>query len=284
MYGHGFARMTPSGPRWTGKVELVEKELRTPLRWKKPRKIFTSSTSDIFHESLPDDDIGRIFVVMRLAERHTFQVLTKRARRMREWFSNVTADKFTNWGNRVVEELGLPAIHGNLSRATTWPLPNVWLGCSVEDQATADERLPELTETPAAVRFVSYEPALERVNFRGHLNRIGMLICGGESGPRARGFDLAWARDAIQQCRSAGTSPFVKQLGARPYDTDYEGAMERDNVVNLLGQPEGFTHLIGDQVGMPNLMLRYIRLKDKKGGTMEEWPIELQVREFPETV
>ena len=282
MYGHGFAKMTAGGPRWTGKVELVEKELRTPLRWKKPRKIFTSSTSDIFHEALPDDDITRIFAVMALADRHTFQVLSKRAARMREWFWKITPERFSDVAGELVQKLGLPPIHGNLSRSVSWPLKNVWLGVSVEDQATADERLPELTETPAAVRFVSYEPALEHVNFRSYLHRVNMVIIGGESGPRARGFDLAWARSAIEQCRAAGTSAFVKQLGARPYDTDYEGARKRDKVLAVRHgtslEPEGWTRVVSDR---GDEMIRYIRLKDKKGGDPMEWDDDLRVREFP---
>jgi protein gp37 len=270
----GFATVTPSGPRWTGKVELVEEHLADPLRWKKPKRIFVNSMSDLFHENLPDEAIDRVFAVMASCPQHTFQVLTKRAANMR----------------RVMTEM-----YGRYaSRWTSWPLPNVWLGVSVEDQATADARIPLLLQTPAAVRFVSYEPALGHVDFmpwltaicsqcgqayseracgpthavvwnmRGRTgNRLDWIIAGGESGPGARPFDIHWARDVIAQCKEAGVACFVKQLGAAPSESSAACYFEGVQLEGLRAQ------------------LLHVTLKDRKGGDWDVWPPDLRVREFP---
>ena len=230
--------------KWTGQIRLIWSALDLPLRWRKPRRVFVNSMSDLFHERLPDEIIGRIFDVMAMAEHHTFQVLTKRAARMR--------DLLARW----------EANPGDQPRRTSFS--NIWLGVSVENQATADKRIPLLLQTPAAVRWVSYEPALESVNLWSFLAQgsavelrgLDWLVVGGESGPGARPFDVAWARSTIAQGRAAGVPVFVKQLGARPvYD---------------LG--DGHTY-----------RMRAIRLRDRKGGKPEEWPEDLRVREAPQT-
>ncbi len=266
QWAEGFATRSPA--RWTRKVELVPDALDMPLRWREPRRIFVNSMSDLFHGALPDDAIDRVFRVMADAKQHTFQILTKRAERMAEYVDR-------RWA------------HG---KGAIWePLPNVWLGVSVEDQQRADERIPHLLRTPAAVRFLSCEPLLEAVNLRQYLLRpctrcngtasvpvagggqacprcfdvgqfvdpdqIGWVIVGGESGHGARVHDLAWARQIVEQCRAAGVACFVKQLGAR-VEEEAEG-----------------------QWGVGNFTLR---LKDKKGGDPAEWPADLCVREFPE--
>lgn len=267
----GFASMTPAGPRWTGRVELIHERLGEPLRWRKPRRVFVNSMSDLFHEALDPDDIGRVFGVMAQCPQHTFQVLTKRADRMRLLMNER--------GNNTLKACAS-------SWRAEWPLPNVWLGVSVEDQATADERIPLLLQTPAAVRFVSYEPALGPVDFAEHFSgapeqtasreyvsramaadagdpsmegslyrdeeweqtmpRPDWVIVGGESGPGARPFDVAWARSAIRQCREAGVACFVKQLGRWP---------------------------VGD--------VHDARQWHPKGGDPAEWPEDLRAREFP---
>src|SRR5690554_696205 len=137
---HGLTRARNGKPDWSGIVEFVPEKLEDPLRWRKPQRVFVDSMSDLFHESLPWAQIERIFEVMQEAERHTFQVLTKRPDNMRQFMERWA---FYHEG----------------------PLPNVWLGVSVENQKTADERIPILLKTPAAVRFVSYEPALRPVDF-----------------------------------------------------------------------------------------------------------------------
>ena len=221
--------------RWTGVVREVGGDTLTdPLRWKKPRRVFVNSMSDLFHEALSDEAIDRVFAVMALAPRHTFQVLTKRPERMRAYMNDRGHhDKIAaswNWNDH--DKRGADNRNAGL-----WPFPNVWLGTSVEDQATADARIPLLLETPAAVRFVSYEPALRPVDFTrlGHnaVNRnalTGMLdgpggttlcrdalpgldwiIIGAESGPNRRPFQEDWARSARDACQKAGVAFFFKQ-------------------------------------------------------------------------
>src|ERR1035438_8941698 len=154
-------------PSWTGKVELIEAKLQEPLHWRKPRRVFVNSMSDLFHEALPDEAIDRVFAVMALCPHLTFQVLTKRAERAYAWANA----KFGagHRGERITELMmmwtGFPQGRGFPRYVEAWPLPNVWLGVSVEDQPTADARIPLLLQTPAALRFVSYEPGLAAVDF-----------------------------------------------------------------------------------------------------------------------
>lgn len=281
----GFVTHVNGHPAWTGKVELIESKLTEPLHWKKPCRIFVNSMSDLFHEALPDEAIDRVFAVMALCPQHTFQVLTKRADRMRAWVSGVNcAERFTHINMAARMAMGvssgavLPTQRDGMV-AGGWPLPNVWLGVSVEDQQRADERIPLLLQTPAAVRFVSYEPALGPVDFTGYLGSkcpecgrvmkrgwhdctelecdgrprplLDWVIAGGESGPGARPFDLDWARSARDQCEAAGIAFFMKQVGSRPiftWDPEKDAAP---------------------------------KLRDRKGGDMSEWPTWARVRQFP---
>lgn len=164
--------------KWTGHVELIPEKLDEPLHWRKPRRVFVNSMSDLFHEALADDEIDRVFAIMAMAERHTFQVLTKRAARMVGYFAET---------DRIREiELRMYELGGDEDATTIvrWPLPNVWLGVSCEDQKTADERIPLLLQTPAAVRFASLEPLLGPVDLGCYLAgspRLDWVICGGES-------------------------------------------------------------------------------------------------------
>ena len=249
----GISRFTPEGPRWTGTVRLAEDALDEPLSWRKPRRIFVCSTSDLFHEKVETEWLDRIFDVMRRARQHTFQVLTKRPENMLEYMKS---------------RYHFPTVAPEIK-----PLPNVWLGVSVEDQATADERIPLLLQTPAAVRWVSYEPALGPVNFASHLHRrinehcnvLDWIVLGGESGPGARPFDIEWARAVVKQTRLTGTTVFVKQLGALPHDgSACVGAGSECEPAH--GREQGDRRLV---------------LKDKKGGDMAEWPEDLRVREYP---
>jgi protein gp37 len=164
-------------------------KLDDPDHWLKPRMVFVNSMSDLFHPEVPDDFIAEVFQTMRRNPDHTFQILTKRPRRMLTWTKE------------------------HRSR----PLPNVWLGTSVEDQKWADNRIPLLERTPAKIRFVSIEPQLDRVDLKPWIidkrPRIHWVIQGGESGPRHRPFDLDWARLTRDQCRRAGVAYFLKQIG-----------------------------------------------------------------------
>jgi len=249
---------TPQG-RWTGEVRLVPEKLEEPLRWRRPRRVFVNSMSDLFHPYVPDEYIAAVFGVMAAAPQHTFQVLTKRPERARRWFAWAAQQDPEPWTHCHYEALlrdgDDSAIHlrsgGDESRR--WPLRHVWIGVSVEDQATADARIPHLLATPAAVRWVSAEPLLGPVRLHPYLphpfNRephcpwcedcipsrpslsrwketrednhgpfVDWVVVGGESGPGARPFDLGWARDLLAQCGVAGVSAFFKQAGRRPYE------------------------------------------------------------------
>jgi len=251
----GLVKLTKAGePRWTGEVRLVPEMLSWPLRKRKPLRIFVNSMSDLFHESLTNEQIAAVFGVMAAAPQHTFQILTKRARRMREWFEWAARDfamqqrciasaphTFRAMLDAAYEILGKPSkavldIAWHAHEDDVWPLPNCWLGVSVENQAAADERIPDLLRTPAAVRFLSCEPLLGPVDLnhvqrggeveidslngthgvlrphRGrHDERISWLIAGCESGPGARECKVEWLRSLRDQCASAGVPFFLKQ-------------------------------------------------------------------------
>ena len=180
-------------------VTLRPERLEQPLRWKRPRRIFVNSMSDLFHSDVPDDYIAQVFEVMTKAQQHTFQVLTKRPGRMRSLLSRRSfRDNFAHWGQ-------------------PWPLPNVWLGTSVENQRWADVRIPLLLDTPAAIRFLSCEPLLGPVDlFAWNIDRgtrVDWIICGGESGPHARPMHPDWARQLRDDCLTAGIPFHFKQWG-----------------------------------------------------------------------
>jgi protein gp37 len=185
--------------------------LTLPMRWRKPALIFASSTSDFFHERLSDQGICRLFAVMACTPQHTYQVLTKRSWRMRVWAAKEhrSADVMD-----ALSRMDIPAevkVAGHIALAH-WPLPNVWLGVSVEDQQRADERREDLRNTPAAVRFVSYEPALGPVDWTGWAF-VDWIISGGESGPRARIAHPRWYRGTSDFCASNDVAYLHKQNG-----------------------------------------------------------------------
>lgn len=218
--------------------------LEVPLHWRKPRRVFVCSRSDLFHPKVTEPFIRAVFSTMRMRPEHTFLVLTKRPERMRRILSK-----------------GL-----ELDGRLFWPVKNCWLGVSVEDQETADERIPLLLgdrrptpPIPAAHWWVSIEPILGPIDIRqwlpvntqGKYGRMyhssGILdwvVVGGESGPRARSFDPDWARDILAQCRAAGTACYVKQMGS---------AWAKEHGCH-----------------------------DRKGEDPAEWPADLRVREYPE--
>jgi protein gp37 len=248
---HGTLYTDITRPRRFTDVQVHPDRLDQPLHWRKPRRVFVNSMSDLFHEDVPDDFIAQVFGVIASQERHTFQVLTKRPERAKKllggaWIQNEAL-------------FGLPF-------EKRWPLPNVWLGVSVEDQERADERIPLLLETPAAVRFLSCEPLLgpvdlDAISTWAHAMpsepvSIDWIIVGGESGAKARPMDLAWARSLVEQGRAAGVPVFVKQLGRRPI----------------------VSHHAFDEHGPVTIDLH---LRDSHGGDPAEWPEDLRVREFP---
>ena len=244
---------------WTGKINRAPAEtLLKPLHWRAPRRIFVNSMSDLFHENVPDGWIDQVFAVMALCPQHVFQVLTKRPERMREYLDGVrviprtgadvspysrTAIGLMMFGMITEEQrvavlvkrsqysyqISVRCEPGHEGEIVQWPLPNVWLGVSVENQAAADERIPLLLRTPAAVRFVSCEPLLGPVDLdekhdwltegfsewpkkAGHPS-LDWVIVGGESGPGARPMHPDWARSLRDQCVDAAVPFFFKQWG-----------------------------------------------------------------------
>lgn len=205
-------------------VRCLPERLGMPLGWRKARRVFVNSMSDLFHEDVPDEFIDRVCAVMAIAlsRGHTFQILTKRAQRMKDYFAGWRV-KDSSFAARVASACGamqfsLGVAAEAYSRLRQWPLPNVWLGVSVENQAQADKRIPELLRTPAAVRFLSVEPMLGAIALPG-LHRasggsdIDWVIVGGESGFGARPMHPDWARGVRDQCQAAGVAFFFKQWG-----------------------------------------------------------------------
>jgi protein gp37 len=208
-------------------LEFHENRIAVPLKKREPTVYFVNSMSDLFHENIPDTFIDRVFAVMALSPQHTFQVLTKRPERMRAYMSTTKgADGVICRVNAAAREI--PKGSWWRGAHTSWPWSNVWLGVSVENQHFADERIPLLLDTPAAVRFISAEPLLGPVNLYQHLHveqggsngdwrdrRLGWVIAGGESGPRVRQSDPVWFRSLRDQCVAAGVPFFFKQWGGK---------------------------------------------------------------------
>jgi len=242
----GLTRMTDRGPVWTGEVRFNEDWLTQPLKWKKPRKIFVCAHADLFHENVPDEWIDKIFAVMALCPQHTFQVLTKRPERMREYM--LPTGDIPILGRLPLERVHFAAQseeepweslqqYGNLYSlycSVPWPLPNVWLGVTVENQEMADKRIPVLIDTPAAVRWVSAEPLLGPIDLCQQqdglpvnawltwLDGLDWIVAGGESGPHARPMHPDWVRSIRDQCAATEVPFLFKQWGefTSIYDRD----------------------------------------------------------------
>lgn len=259
-------------------VTLCPDKLAEPLRWTRPRRVFVNSMSDLFHQDIPDEYIARVFAVMALAPQHTFQVLTKRHGRMRSLLSSATFRRYVEDAIRGVVAAHSPA----RPWYDTWPLPNVWLGVSTEDQHWADIRIPALLDTPAAVRFISAEPLLGPIDLRlihwsdpdahcggcsgllsprhepgcymepGPHHGIDWVIVGGESGRGARPMHPAWARSLRDQCEQAGVPFLFKQWGdwaPHSYAAGYMGD-RTDREHAFPGSPDPrFTHTVVHRVG-----------------------------------
>ena len=193
-----------SGPGFA--VTVHEDTVPEPLRWRKPRVVFVNSMSDLFHARVPDAFIASVFAVMAVTPQHTYQVLTKRPRRMR---ALLASDAFCSQVGAAVGALGLGTA---ADRAPLpWPAPNVWLGTSIENDDYT-WRADCLRQVPAAVRFLSLEPLLGPLPSLS-LDGIGWVIAGGESGPGCRPLDLAWVRNIRDRCASQDAAFFFKQVG-----------------------------------------------------------------------
>jgi len=244
------------GPKWLGGAVLIPEMLTAPVQWKKPSLVFVNSMSDLFHETLSDEAIDAVFGAMwaclytgrDAGEGHTFQVLTKRAKRMRDYLST---DRREAWASHAIHLGGGSDPDGIYDQVRFFdgPHPRIHLGVSVENQAAADERIPLLLQCPATVRWVSCEPLLGSVDLSGFMwptcwvwdgkyrtpeeaiaagaratkERqclvsggsvfINWVVCGGESGPHARPMHPDWARSLRDQCQSAGVPYWFKQWG-----------------------------------------------------------------------
>jgi protein gp37 len=260
----GLTKVVNGNPVWTGDVKLThEKNLTVPLRWKRPRRIFVNSMSDLFHENIPDEWIDRIFAVMALSSRHTYQVLTKRPERMRNYISRLAGS---------IEPIEAQAralgytFHFEGFSTLPWPIPNIWLGVSVEDQKRADERIPVLLDIPARIHFLSMEPLLGPVILnplympakvaapQGTYKYVGpqvrWIVVGGESGPRARPMHPDWARSLRDQCVAADVSYFFKQWGAwKPLEV---GESQGGNVHFVLRDPSDRRNPMSECFHMPH--------------------------------
>lgn len=213
----GLTQPSKAGPVWTGKIGFAPHKLTEPLRVRTPARWFVNSMSDLFHEDVPDEIIDQAFAIMALAPHHTFQVLTKRSKRMREYMAHRGP---TLQQMAMVPQVGKDVMVAN----TDWPLPNVWLGVSAEDQQRYDERKEDLRATPAAVHWFSMEPLISEIT----ADYLGdWVIVGGESGAKARPMHPDWARSLRDQCAAAGVPFLFKQWGewAPAEANDYRGAM-----------------------------------------------------------
>lgn len=260
----GLTRLTKHGPVWTGKIKLVPEVLDQPLRWKKPARIFVNSMSDLFHEDVPDEFIDRVFAVIATAihRKHAFQVLTKRPDRMLRYFQEPARRDLVY---QAAYKFGYGAAMCGGTKAPI-PVPNVQLGVSCEDQKTAEERIPLLLQTPAAVRFVSLEPLLGAININPFVRWTGKqsglpqplsnalealkdlpgidwVIVGGESGPKARPCHPDWIRSLRDQCAAAGVPFFFKQWG------EWAPALEKVGEFKPIGKDDALTrfHLWKDE-------------------------------------
>ena len=268
----GLSVVGKHGARWTGEVRQVPEVLAAPLRWRKPQRIFVNSMSDLFHDQVPFEYVAAVFGVMAACPQHTFQILTKRPARALEFFEWIGAgsgpwlranfakvrDLFAS-GSRFATYRGVRHRSGddagamvlNAAGVQSWPLHNVHLGVSCEDQATADERIPKILKCPAAVWWVSAEPLLGPVRVDditdgadgvlkplvglhwapgrtsagapgmilqgGKGPAISWLVAGGESGGGHRPCDPVWIDSIVAQCSEAGVPVFVKQdSGPKP--------------------------------------------------------------------
>ncbi len=238
-------------------------------------KLFLCDMTDLFLENHTKQILDRMFAVIALCPNITFQVLTKRAERMKKYFENSSSpwlDSLEEWWE--YEPQLARSIEGWAASFGGDYLENLWLGVSVENQKAADERIPLLLETPAAIRWLSCEPLLEKVDLtfvendgyklncltgtqkdmgrpcEDAQNKIDWVIVGGESGNGARDCEVHWIRKLVKQCQSAKVPVFVKQLGSKPY--------VRDLIVS-----------------------GYLPISNKKGGNIEEFPTDLQIREYP---
>lgn len=286
-----WAKNVTENGHWNGQVHLRPEKLEEPMRWRRARRIFVADRGDLFNLDVPFEFIAAVFGVMAAAKQHTFLVLTKRPERMLEWFHWVASlgmltctrrngedPRDPRWAHYACVELAHKYMTGNQRKPeydhrTPWPLPNVWLGVTCEDQERANERIPILLKCPASVRWVSAEPLLGPIDF-GQVkwlpgqDALRWVIVGGESGPRARPFAYEWALDIRNQCDDALIPCFIKQMGSRPYVENW----------NMWDLPDG---QMGYPIDRGPIAACEVKLRDRSGADPAEWPKALLVREYP---
>jgi protein gp37 len=261
--GAPYEGLVDAHGRWNGVIRVVEDHMLDPIAWGSPRRIFVNSMSDLFHENVPEAVIVDIFAVMALTPRHQYQILTKRPERMAQWFSGPAFAATQSAAKRIVEgwmdkhpknwarfmvnapvRVTLAGMSMKIHTHFTWPLDNVWLGISCEDQETADERIPKLMQSSAKVHWISAEPLIAPIDLVPFLKcncrlsdsfnappwshaplcpcrcRLDWVVVGGESGPNARPMDLQWARDMKAACTHYGVAYHFKQTGGRHTHND----------------------------------------------------------------
>lgn len=287
----GLARKVNGRPAWTNVVREASDHLEDPLRWLKPRRIFVNSMADLFHESLTDDVIGRIFAVMGAAPWHTYQVLTKRPERMASLLSNPDFVRFVERGV-LVSATGHPhAMQGFKVRGQpTMPFPWVWLGTSVEDQAAADKRIPHLLRAPAAVRFLSCEPLLGPVDLCLTIPVTRVLTVLGSGSEQTEVGAYNTLTGEWWPALGNAEDEYSKRLAGLPrVDWVIVGGESGHRARPI--QAEWISHLITacEQAEVKTFVkqtgavwARDHGYQDRKGGDPSEWPLGWQIQQFPE--
>lgn len=302
---------------FNGVVRLDEESLTIPLRRRKPTCWFVNSMSDTFHEKVPFDFIDRMMAVAALCPQHRFLFLTKRPAWMAEYaLGRRHVPHGPIWDAIVSMNTKLSKVRGGVNTdqlagaGIVWPLPNVWLGTSVEDQETADARIPHLLRCPAVVRFLSVEPQLGPIRLQLRVDAdgrdltglpglwcesdrtIAWVIQGGESGPGFRPFNVEWARSIRDQCKDSWVPYFLKQLGRWPAVDELDPSKHHSHVCCMDGSArevafcgdgrELWALVDGESRWRPcsaefaASLTAHRRLKDRKGGNPAEWPEDLR--------
>jgi protein gp37 len=309
--------------RWRGNFAELPERLADPLSWKKPRRVFVNSMSDLFGEGVSDEFIAAVFGVMAATPQHTYQILTKRPARMVEWCrwaNEAHGDPPRTGGTMCVaaawslfQERGdvraAGAVYDYWMCPRPWPLPNVWLGVSTENQETADERIPLLLEVPAAVRFISAEPLLGPILFREEWLLGRFISCpdetadpetdgcsGCEGVPSARRVDGPLSGDVCSAVRGPALAWVIVGGESGPGARECDIAWTRSIIEQCYRACVACFH---KQVGAVPVAIAYdplrgaahklddietlARIKDPKGGNPDEWPEDLRVRQWPRT-
>lgn len=273
-------KLAPQYAQPFSEVQMLEERLEQPSRWRKPRRIFVNSMSDLFHPAVHDLFRSDVFGVMDATPRHTYIILTKRPQEMLDWFNRIKHPREVG----AVQKWSM----GIDQKTEVWPLPNVILGISAENQKTLDARTPLLFQTPAAARAISLEPLLGPVDCTGALllePPLDWLIVGGESGPKARPMHPDWPLAVAAQCRAAGVPFFCKQSGAwRPKSWGARATNGRrwGTLTTAGAWFESTTpwngQTLDDSTEREEVMVRY----GNSGADPSEWPKDLRVQQFPE--